>query len=87
MVEGQTAFIGLAAVDVARVRDDAAHCGIGERIDRHALEPAPGPVAMAKAIFEAIQFRLRVTRAQEPAKSLVHCVDIVGMQELRGLAP
>ena len=42
---------------------------------------------MAKAIFEAIQFRLRVTRAQEPTKSLAHRVGIVGMQELRGVAP
>src|SRR6187549_415143 len=87
VVERQAALIGLAAADVARVRDDAAHRGIGERIDRHALEPAPAPVAMAKAIFEAIQFRLPVTRAQEPTKSFAHRVGIVGVKELRGVAP
>ena len=63
VVQRQAAFVGLAAVDVARVRDDAAHRRIGERVDRDALEPAPAAIAMTEAVFEAIQFRLRVARA------------------------
>ncbi len=87
VIQRQAAFIGFAAADVAGVRDDAAHRGIGERIDRHALEPAPGPVTMAKAIFEAIQFRQAVARALKPTKSFEHRVGIVGVKELGGVAP
>jgi hypothetical protein len=49
-----------------------------------ALEPAPGPVAMAKAIFKRFSSAARRSRSGT-TKSLEHCVGIVGMRA-RGVA-
>ena len=65
VIQGQAVFVGLAAGDVARVRDDSEHRGIGERVDRDTLEPAPAAVPMTEAVFEAIALGLVVLATRE----------------------
>jgi hypothetical protein len=87
VVQREDALVRLAAVDVARVRDDAADGGIREPVHRDALEPAPGAVAVTEAVLEAVEFRLRLCCMQQDAEALAHRLDVVRMQELRGIAP
>ena len=86
VIQRQDALVGLAAIDVARVGDDAEHRGIVERVDRDALEPAPAAVAMAEAVFEAIELGLGARDWRAAAKSFAHRLRIVRVQELGGIA-
>ena len=85
-LQREDAFVGLAAIDVARMRDDAEHRGVVERVDGHALEPEPAAIAMAKAVFETIELGLGVAIGEQAAKALAHRLDIVRVQELGGVA-
>ena len=73
VIQQQVAFIRLAAIDVARMRDDAEHRGIGERVHGDALEPAPAAVPVPEAVFESIEFGLvRRLRREDDAEALAH---------------
>jgi len=86
VVQQQDAFVCLAPGDVARMRDDAHHGGIAERIDRDALQPAPAAVAMTEAVLEAVQVLRRDLRGHDCAESFAHRVGVIRVQEFGGVA-
>src|SRR6185503_17936715 len=69
VVQRQLVLVRLAAVDVARVGDDAEHGRVGEGIDRDAFQPQPAAVAVPEAILEAVELRLAVRSREKPAEA------------------
>ena len=86
VIEQQAAFVGFAAIDVARMRDDAAHRRVRQRVDRHALKPQPAAVLVAEAVFKTIELRLRIAGREQADKPLMQRPPVVGMHEVDGIA-